>query len=189
MKLLQELFKVGGMLMIKQIVGFENYTIDENGKVVNIKRNQVKKPTSNNAGKGYLYVDLYNNGKKQREYIHRLVAKTFISNIKNKPYVNHIDGNPHNNNVNNLEWCTPLENVEHASKILDVMHGYKIANERREKPVKQIECSTGNVIQTFKSIREASRQTNIRSEYITQICKGKLKPVFGYSWCYAESEE
>lgn len=38
-----------------KIEGFENYTIDENGKVLNAKTGKEKTPCSNYIGNGYLY--------------------------------------------------------------------------------------------------------------------------------------
>ena len=125
-------------------------------------------------------------GKRKRFYIHRLVAELYISNPDNKPYVNHIDGNPKNNRCENLEWCTPLENVEHASKILGVMQQYKKSNLKKQRAVKQIDVVTQKVVGVYESIREAERQTGIKSSYISQICRGKFKQCFGYSWCYVE---
>lgn len=120
--------------------------------------------------------------------MHRLVAEAYIPNPRNLPYVNHIDGNPKNNNYKNLEWCSPLENVEHASKILRSMTQYEKANFNRQRPVKQIDIVTQQVVAVFDSMREAERQTGIKSSYISQICKGKFKQCFGYSWCYVEGE-
>lgn len=171
---------------MKLIPNFENYSVTMSGRVINNTTKKCKKPSDNHSGKGYLYVDLYNNGKRKRFYIHRLVAELYISNPDNKPYVNHIDGNPKNNKCENLEWCTALENVEHASKILGVMQQYNAANKNRQRAVKQIDVVTNKVIAVFESIREAERQTGINSSYISQICRGKFKQCFGYSWCYVE---
>lgn len=44
--------------MYKRIVGFENYSVEENGTVINTVTNHIKTPCDNNMG--YLYVDLYN---------------------------------------------------------------------------------------------------------------------------------
>ena len=52
-------------------------------------------------------------GKKDRVYLHRLVASAFIENPLNKPCINHKDGNKLNNSVDNLEWVTHQENVIH----------------------------------------------------------------------------
>ena len=67
------------------------------------------------------------------------------------------------------------------------MNGYKTANKKREKRVEQIDIVTGKVVAIFDSTREAERQTGINSAYISQICRGKFKQCFGYSWCYVES--
>lgn len=103
--------------MDKKIDGFEDYTVSEVGIITNTRTGHIKKPTSNHCGKGYLYVDLYESGRRGRFFVHRLVANAFISNPQNKPYINHIDGNPHNNLVKNLEWCTPLEEASRATNI------------------------------------------------------------------------
>lgn len=173
---------------MRLIPNFENYSITLDGRVINNTTKKCKKLTDNHTGNGYLYVDLYKDGKKHRKYIHRLVAEAYIPNPLNLPFVNHIDGNPKNNNYKNLEWCTPKQNVEHASKVLGVMSAYKIANKKREKRVAQIDTKTQKIVAIFDSIRDAERQTGIKSSYIVQICKGKFKQCFGYSWCYVESE-
>ncbi len=56
------------------------------------------------AGQGYLTVHLTaKNGKHKVEYVHRLVALSFLDNPNNYPQVNHKDENRLNNNVDNLE--------------------------------------------------------------------------------------
>ena len=166
------------------IKGFENYSISDNGIVENIKTNKIKIGTSNGAGEGYLYVDLYNNGNKKRKFIHRLVAESFIPNPDNKRMVNHKDGNTKNNNVTNLEWVTPKENVEHAHKVLEKLSAYKIANNNKKKKIKQIELITGNVLKIFDSINEASRETNIPAPNIIEVLKKRQKRTKDFTWCY-----
>jgi hypothetical protein len=75
---------------------------------------------------GYLSISLAKNGRSRIQYIHRLLAITFIPNPENKPQVNHIDGNSLNNDLSNLEWATAKENIRHAWAIgLCTPHGPK----------------------------------------------------------------
>ena len=175
--------------MFKKIKINPNYSIDENGNVRNDKRNRLITPYDNKAGKGYLYVCLYNGSIKQGAYgVHRLVAQTFIPNPENKPQVNHKDGNTKNNNVDNLEWATALENVIHASNVLGVMTAYKNACKNHSKPVMQIDMKTNELVAIYKSANEASRQTGINLPYIVQCANGKQKYAKGYFWKYIKEK-
>lgn len=78
----------------------------QNGKVT------IRKPYIDK--RGYLYVELYKDGKRKHFGVHRLVAICFIPNLGGKREVNHRDGRPMNNHVSNLEWATGLENIRHA---------------------------------------------------------------------------
>lgn len=172
--------------MEKIIDGFKSYSVNENGVVRNVVTGRIKHPTDNHSGGGYLYVDLYECGKRSREYIHRLVAKAFIPNPENKPYINHIDGNSHNNSIENLEWCTPLENVEHASKTICTMKQYLLANVKRKIAVKQLDYKSGRLLNVFQSIGEASRLTGIPSSNIVCVLKGRQSRTRNYTWRYVE---
>ena len=55
---------------------------------------------------GYRIAHLCKNGKDDRLFVQRLVAKAFLDNKDNLPCVNHKDETPWNNTVTNLEWCT-----------------------------------------------------------------------------------
>lgn len=91
-----------------KIKKFDDYEIFEDGTVVNLKTNKSKKPYLNKRN-GYLYVDLYKNGKSYKRPIHRLLAESFIPNPDKKPTVDHKDGNRTNNALFNLRWATYSE--------------------------------------------------------------------------------
>ena len=78
----------------------------------NKRTGKILKPQLNKKG-GYYRVGL---GGGKREYVHRLVAKTFYDDFdESKRYdINHMDGNKLNNSIANLEWYTRKENIQHA---------------------------------------------------------------------------
>ena len=106
------MFLEKSMEKFKQIKGYENYLISDQGRVYSYYTKKFLKPHKNTCG--YLFVVLYKNGVCKNYRIHRLVALTFIPNPENKRTVNHIDGCKINNHVSNLEWCTNKENIRHA---------------------------------------------------------------------------
>lgn len=68
--------------------------------------------------------------------------------------------------------------------------GKKRSTAKRSKAVQMIDMDTGEVIHTFPSISEASRQMNISSGNITAVCKGTgRKYAGGYYWSYLPSED
>jgi hypothetical protein len=98
---------------MKQIKGFKRYYINELGALFscsNGKKYELKQSLRN----GYPCVSFWINGKVKTQYVHRLVAQTFIPNPNNKRVVNHINGIKTDNKVLNLEWCTYSENMQHA---------------------------------------------------------------------------
>ena len=95
--------------MFVTIKDYPNYSINENGEVKSIYVSKLLKPRT--AGRGYFCYQLRNENGVKNEYIHRLVAKTFIPNPNNFPQVDHIDGNRANNNVSNLRWVSNYENM------------------------------------------------------------------------------
>lgn len=77
-----------------------------------VRKGLVLKQTVNS--KGYLTVVICVNGSRRTEYVHRIIAKTFLNNPENREEVNHIDGNVFNNRLENLEWVFREENLLHA---------------------------------------------------------------------------
>lgn len=186
------------MLKIKDIKGWEDYTIDTNGNIFSKRKNKYLKQTINKYG--YCKVTLQKDKYKKMYSVHRLVAETFIENINNYPCVNHIDSNRTNNNVQNLECVTYKQNMEHAvknhrfdnmakinrekmkkNKIYLISDGYKKANKKTSKKVGQYD-KNNNLIKIYKSISEASRQTKINITSISYSANNLRKTGGGYIW-------
>lgn len=98
----------------KPIPGYrDRFYVNNKGEILsdsaysaNNKGRRILKQSDNN---GYKTVTI--NGK--TNYVHRLVALTFIPNPNNYPCINHKDENKSNNNVENLEWCTHEYNMNY----------------------------------------------------------------------------
>jgi len=107
----------------KKIEGYENYVINEDGVVKNMRilkngqpRNGILKWTLLEDRNTYI-VNLKNDGGRARvHYIHKLLAKAFIPNPNNLPDVVFVDHNTHNLSLNNIRWgnrntITGIKNV------------------------------------------------------------------------------
>ena len=117
-----------------EITGYENYTIDKEGVVINTKFNRLMNPWINN--KCYLKIGLSNNCKEKQFYVHRLLAIQFIPNPNNYPEVDHIDTNTLNNNLLNLRWATRKMQVENRNGYGKIKHkyiSYGYTNKRKNK--------------------------------------------------------
>jgi len=107
------------------ITGFENYLIDKNRIVYNTIQNngfggkQIRKEPRQlkswpNKNTGYHTVVLQNGiDKPNCQYVHRLVALSYLPNPLNLPEVNHKDFEKSNNTLENLEWVTTEQNAHH----------------------------------------------------------------------------
>lgn len=106
--------------------------------------------------------------------VHKLVAFAFpeiCGEYFEGAQVNHKDENPLNNCAENLEWCTPAYNNHYGHRI-----------EKTSIKIKQIKDSV--VINEFKSLREAERETGINHVSISNCCKKKphYNTAGGFSW-------
>ena len=96
----------------KEIKGYENYLVFEDGVVLNQNTGRELKPDKTN--RGYYRITVCKDNKTKRFSLHRLVAELFIPNPNQLETVNHNDGNKKNNSINNLEWMSQDDNQEHA---------------------------------------------------------------------------
>jgi|DEB0MinimDraft_12_1074336.scaffolds.fasta_scaffold00501_4 hypothetical protein len=104
-----------------KIEGYDNYFVNKDGEVKNIKKGNILKPRDN--GSGYDIVDLSKKGIKKTHAIHRLIGLAFIEKInENYDCVDHIDRNTKNNLLENLRWVDKSGN--NRNKEIPNKHGY-----------------------------------------------------------------
>jgi hypothetical protein len=96
---------------MKEVNGFPNYLITENGDIFNKKGLKLKKQVNID---GYFVVNIYNSTGEYHKRICRLVAEAYLSDYSETLVVNHKDLNKQNDNVSNLEMVTIAENTKHS---------------------------------------------------------------------------
>jgi hypothetical protein len=162
----------------KPIEGFDNYKVSTLGRVYRIQGYGCKKErfiTPKYDKYGYILYKLYNKGSYKFKLAHRLVAEAFIPNPDNLPEVNHKDCVRLNNSVDNLEWCTTEYN-QNFRKVNSTKH-------KDVNAVLQIN-SDGEVLNSYRNIREASNYTDIIQNRIKLCIDGKIPQAGGYIWRY-----
>ena len=143
----------------------QDYEITKDGRIISLKHNKRREIKGYIDKYGYRRVLIYENGKRKKYFVHRLVAEKYIPNLNNLPQVNHKDGNKLNNCIDNLEWVTPKENIGHAIK-----NGFRKANNTtvlNAKEVKEIK----KLFET-KSMKEIAEMYNVSLSCIKHIHAG-----------------
>ena len=154
----------------RDIPGYEGlYAATEDGRIWSHRQKKFMK--TGGEPDNYQIIWLVNENHKGRsEYVHRLIAQTFIPNPDNLPVVNHKDEHKDHNWVDNLEWCTQRTNLIYSNVPTE-----------RQKPVYCIELD-----KTFPSIRKTSVELNLlQSNLSSHLSRNTPKSVGGYHFKYA----
>lgn len=153
------------MEIFKDIQGYPNYQISNQGRVWNSKTQRYIKASKKDNG--YYALNLIAaNGKRKKEYLHRLIALAFIDNPNNLPQVDHKDRNRENNSIENLRWVSASTNQR---------------NTKHNRVIKQYD-KNGNLLNTYGSIVEAVEAVNGSISGMYSYIYGKSKYYKGYIW-------
>lgn len=155
-----------------EIRGYPNYLISNYGRVYSCKTGKL---VATSSGK-YKSVLLYERGKGQRFFIHRLVAMHFIPGEDEDLVVNHLDGNKHNNYETNLEWCTHRDNNIHAIEM-----GLNFPGSYQKRKVKILE--TGRI---YDGVINCAKAINGDFRNVYACLCGKRKTHRGYHFEYVD---
>lgn len=165
--------------MVKDIKGFEDYQITDDGRVWSKITNRWLKPSKD--GFGYLKVLLVKNKIPITKKIHRLIAEAFLPNPDNKSEIDHINGDNQDNRICNLRWCTHLENINNPIRI-ERNHNSQINNKKKSYKVGQYTLD-GKLIKIFPSVGECNRN-GFNKGHVASCCRGELEYHKGYIWKY-----
>ena len=146
------------------VIGFPNYTINENGEIYSKKRKIIMKQKLNE--KGYFMIGLTNNKIPKFLYVHRLVYQMF--NLKNGEImpaeVDHKNGNKTDNFKDNLRSATSQQNNRNRGKNANTKSGHKnirITQYGKFRVIIGI-GNDKNYSKNFKILEEAIEHRNIK---------------------------
>lgn len=112
---------------------------------------------------GYLQLMITkDNGGRGHQYLHKLLAITFLTKPEGKDRINHIDGNKLNNSLENLEWVTARENYQYARQLGLILPPH-------QNRVRVHNCCTGEIAE---SIMEASKHSGETYRKFISMLKG-----------------
>ena len=140
--------------------------VSNKGNVVSYKRGAPYPLKVGHSGSGYQMVG----ADRQSQFVHKMVADTWLENPNHLTEVNHIDGDKNNNSAENLEWTTHSENMRHA---------YRTGLNKSAKPIRIVE--TG---ETFESLAECARQIGCTQQNISNCLAGRQLTCRGYHFEY-----
>lgn len=91
------------------------YTVTDDGRIFTPRGTEIKQRSNR---KGYQVIT-WNNGRRERALVHRIVAQCFVENPMPLLYtqINHIDCDKTNNRAENLEWCDCWLNMQHRKSM------------------------------------------------------------------------
>ena len=152
------------MEIFKTIKEYPLYSVSTYGRIKKNSNNKIMKPSV--KPNGYRQINLFTgDGRRKKEYVHRLVAITFIPRENHNTEVNHIDRNRNNNYLSNLEWVTRKENVEKSSK-----------------PKAILVFRSGEYVGEYKKINDACDALNLTGSNVSACLHGNQKTHKGYTF-------
>ena len=150
---------------------YKGYYVTPDGEVWSTKMKIPKKLSSYrlNTKVTYQCVGGSFNGK-NKVYVHRLVAETFLPNPHNLTDVNHINGDKTDNRVCNLEWISREDNIRHAWDT-----GLMARSGAKRKYVWSVMiCATGEIFETT-SLISLERAFGLTSRRLTTDYRKNIK--------------
>ena len=151
------------MEIFKVIKEYPMYSVSTEGR---IRKNSTRKILSaSRKPSGYMQINLCtNDGRRKKEYVHRLVALTFLPNDDHLPEVNHIDGVRDNNALVNLEWVTHRENMDKSTWAKQIIVCRK----------------NGDMVGAFDKIQDACSALGLTDSNVSACLYGRQKTHKGF---------
>lgn len=146
----------------------ESYIVYEDGRIFSKHTNKYLTPYR--KPDGYEYVMLYLKGRKERWYVHRLVASAFLPQPEGKTQVHHIDHCRHNNRLDNIMWVDASENME-----------YSFEHENGAKKRKTFHFIYKGEKVTVVDLLAYCKEYKLCNSHMSEVYNGKRKSHKGYT--------
>ena len=175
------------MIERKEIPYAPGYEIDTQGVVY--FNNKIKKRISHN-GRNSNYVSFNIDGKKIQLNVGRVLADTFLGQEPDMIPC-YRDGDLDNTTLENIYWGTRGEfsrNLYQFRKTNGLVNDDKRVKTlmyRNSKPVYQLDKYTGEVVQSYGSLKEAAAAMDVSASSIASACNNKNRTCSNYKWCFA----
>lgn len=179
----------------KPVLGYEGlYEVSDHGRVRSVAC--VVRSSSRNGGyrkrpskilkqnlkkKGYLTVDLCNDGKIKTTLVHRIVAEVFCERTEAQTQVNHKNLNKQDNRASNLEWCTGLENVRHA-RANNAVPPSSLRKTLMCVETRMVFCSSYKAAEWVNSQRGFTGNVPSMARSIRAAATKRIKTAYGFHW-------
>lgn len=179
------------MIERKEIPYAPGYEIDTQGVVY--FNNKIKKRISHN-GRNSNYVSFNIDGKKIQLNVGRVLADTFLGQEPDMIPC-YRDGDLDNVTLENIYWGTRgefsrnLYNFRKNNGLVNDDKRVKTLMYRNSKPVYQLDKYTGEVIQSYSSLKEAAAAMDVSATSIASACNHRNRTCSNYRWCFANEYE
>ena len=151
--------------------------------------NKIKKRISHN-GRNSNYVSFNIDGKKTQLNVGRVLADTFLGQEPDMIPC-YKDGDLDNITLENIYWGTRGEfsrNLYQFRKTNGLVNDDKRVKTlmyRNSKPVYQLDRYTGEIVQSYASLKEAAAAMDVSASSIASACNHKSRTCSNYRWCFA----
>ena len=175
------------MVERKEIPYAPGYEIDTQGTVY--FNDKIKKRISHN-GRNSNYVSFNIDGKKIQLNVGRVLADTFLGQEPNMIPC-YRDGDLDNITLENIYWGTRgefsrnLYNFRKTNGLVNDDKRVKTLMYRNSKPVYQLDKYTGEIVQSYASLKEAASAMDVSPTSIASACNHKNRTCSNYKWCFA----
>jgi hypothetical protein len=153
-----------------EVEGFPGYAVSNRGRVMNRETNYILRPRDNSYG--YSRVALRKDGKTHDVYVHRLVAKAFITGYHDGVQIRHKQDNS-DNSVNNLRF-------RRGERMGTLVKRPKKAQARR---IRIVETN-----QVFLSVDSCAKYIDGDASSIYRVLRGERETHKGFTFEYHYEE-